>query len=350
MRGFVRKSVKALKLAVIWVRRILFAPNHFGVSFFTRIRFSFLGFVADQCVLYDLRGGRWRDYLSEFDWYCSRWIDEPFDAMLNNKVACTHLLSPYVLVPEVIAVKTQGEIVLCDGTGKARSPQDAVDAARRRGSVFMKPISAGKGKGVHRLDALSDGRFLLDGRETGGDALAKAFSEEDGWFLCEAVRQSAYLDELYDGSANTVRLITFRDPDSGSCKVFFAVQRIGTSATGPVDNGSRGGLVARIDLATGVLGEARCLHSLERHSIHPDTGHPIEGLRIPDWDDMKRCSLRLACQFPYIRFIAWDLLATDEGICVIEANASSGVNIIQLWGPQRNGELGEYYRSRGVLR
>ena len=60
--------------------------------------------------------------------------------------------------------------------------------------------------------------------------------------------------------------------------------------------------------------------------------------------------LALARKFPFMNFIAWDILLTDEGICIIEANTSSGVNIIQLWGPQRNGELGDFYRAHGVIK
>ena len=46
------------------------------------------------------------------------------------------------------------------------------------------------------------------------------------------------------------------------------------------------------------------------------------------------------------------LMATlpDGTNCIIEANTSSGVNIIQLWGGQRNGELGDFYRHYGVIR
>ena len=52
-----------------------------------------------------------------------------------------------------------------------------------------------------------------------------------------------------------------------------------------------------------------------------------------------------------MHFIAWDILIMEDGeICIIEANTSSGVNIIQLWGGQRNGELGDFYRYHGVIK
>lgn len=349
MRAFIKKVIKKIKLAVLWVRRILFAPNHFDVPLYTKLWMNVHGFLADQYVLYDLRGSRKKEYLSEFDWYRSRWIDEPFDTMLNNKVICSELLAPHVLVPEILVVKTKGEITFERDARGLQTPRDVVALISKVGSVFMKPISAGKGKGVYRLDAQGT-NFLLDGQKTSEERLVQLFSREDGWFLCSTVQQSSYLDELYAHAANTVRLITLRDLHTHEHKVFFAVQRIGTDDTAPVDNGSRGGLVSCIDLETGRLSEARSLHSLDHFSVHPNSGAQIEGFCIPNWREIKECALRLAGLFPYVRFIAWDMLATDKGVCVIEANASSGVNIIQLWGPQRNGELGDFYRAQGVLK
>ena len=132
--------------------------------------------------------------------------------------------------------------------------------------------------------------------------------------------------------------------------MFFAVQRIGTKETIPVDNGSRGGMVANIDLEPRVLSEARCLHNRNVYKVHPDSGAPIEGVQIPGWQQLKKDMIDLANKLPYMHFIAWDILITEEGHCIIEANTSSGVNIIQLWGGQRNKELGDFYRYHKVIK
>ena len=58
----------------------------------------------------------------------------------------------------------------------------------------------------------------------------------------------------------------------------------------------------------------------------------------------------ISVEFPYLDIIAWDILPTPDGFTVIEANTSSGVNIIQLWGPQRYGRLGEFYREHGIIK
>lgn len=80
-------------LFVLYFRRILFAKNNFKCSFFTKLRANiFGGYLADQWILYDFKHNDKKEYLSEFDWYRSRYINEPFDYLLNNKIACNEVL------------------------------------------------------------------------------------------------------------------------------------------------------------------------------------------------------------------------------------------------------------------
>ena len=344
--------IKRIKLTVLWVRRILLAPDHFSSNPIRKLALALSGgYLTDQYAIYDFKNNDKREYLSEFDWYRSRWINEPFDQMLNNKIICTEVLQQYVYVPKLLAMKNKRRMVSLekDRADEYLSCDDIHELLKAHGSLFMKPLAAGKGKGVYRLE-FTDGSIAIDGALTSKEDFDVFLEKEDGWFLSETVRQHAFLDSIYDKTTNTIRFITLRDPESGNFKVFFAVQRIGTSATIPVDNGSRGGLVSQISLETGELSEARSLHSLDVHINHPDSGAPIKGAVIPNWGKIKEEMLDLARKFPFMNFIAWDILLTERGICIIEANTSSGVNIIQLWGAQKNGELGDFYRAHGVIK
>lgn len=347
-----KKAVKIAKLAFLWVQRILRAPNHFGANIFTRLHLAICGgYMVDQKAIYDFDHNDRHEYLSEFDWYRSRWINEPFDQMLNNKIICTEVLSQYTYVPKILFMKNKGRMVSLekDCADGYKTNEDLMALLERFSVMFMKPLAAGKGKGVHRIE-LSQGKVNVDGEFKNKQEFFAFLDSSDGWFLSEGVRQHPFLDSLYDKTTNTIRLITLRDPNTGCYKVFFAVQRIGTSATIPVDNGSRGGLVSCINLETGELSEARSLQALDAHEVHPDSGAPIKGQHVPAWDDLKNQMIHLAKKFPFMNFIAWDILLTEKGPCIIEANTSSGVNIIQLWGPQRNGELGDFYRAHGVIK
>ena len=102
-------------------------------------------------------------------------------------------------------------------------------------------------------------------------------------------------------------------------------------------------------MKTGGLSEGRSLHDFKQYDFHPDSGKPIKGVKIPYWEGIKKQILEVCKKVPYMDFIAWDLLITDKEVCVIEANTSSGVNILQLWGGQKKGELGEFFRNYGVI-
>ena len=347
-----------VKFAYLWFDRILLGPNHFGVSLPIRMRMAFKGYMPDQYALYDFAHNDEEPFLSEYDWYHSRAINEPFGPLFNNKVICAEFLKTFANVPISLMLKCRGWYVFMDGAqevlgredvlGKYGSARDAVELVRRSKGVFMKPIDLGKGEGVHRLDNSGEG-FLIDGEFASEAVLMSLFEDADSFFLSQAVEQHPFLSNINAGAANTMRIITVRNPETGEYSVLFAVLRIGTSDTGPEDNGSKGGLVANINLETGELSEARSLHSLSVHVVHPDSKATIKGIVIPEWKDIKKQVIELAQHIPYAHFIAWDALLTESGICIIEANTSSGVNIVQLWGPQRHGALGDFYRAHGII-
>ncbi len=343
-----KKILKKIKLFVIYFRRIIFVKNHFKCPFYKKIRANLTrGFLADQWMLYDLDHNDKNEYLSEFDWYRSRYINEPFDFMFNNKIVANEVLKQYVRVPEIYMIKNKGILSIFNDGDVDYSY--AIKLLKEHKTLFIKPYGAGKGKDVNILNYMQD-QIFVDEKAFTKDDFISFLSKRDNWIIVEKMSQHEYLNKIYDKTVNTIRLITLRDIHTKKIKIFFAVQRIGTKQTIPVDNGSRGGLISKIDLKTGELSEARCLHNLNIYKFHPDSKAPIEGVKIPGWEKIKKDILILANKVPYMHFIAWDILLTNEGMCIIEANTSSGVNIIQLWGGQRNGELGDFYRYHKVIK
>ena len=349
MMNFCRKALKKLKLFVLYWTRIVFVKNNFKVPFFAKLRANiFGGYLGDQYILYDFKHNDKNEYLSEFDWYRSRYINEPFDFAFNNKVVCTEILKHHIRFAENYFIINKG--VLHDFENGPIEYERVYERLVEEGNLFIKPFAMGKGNGVHRLACDKDGKLYIDEKEYTKDGLIEYLKKLDGYIICECMKQHSYSDNIYDKTVNTIRFITMRDVETHQMKVFFAVQRIGTAKTIPVDNGSKGGLVAKIDLETGVLSEARCLQDLGVFKVHPDSGNPIEGAQIPNWTAIKEQMLDVCKKIPYMDFIAWDLLITEEGVCVIEANTSSGVNIIQLWGGQKQGELGDFFRHYNVIK
>lgn len=346
---------------MLYWTRIVFAKNYLDVPFFTKIRANLHGYLGDQYVLYDFKHNRRQDYLSEFDWYRSRFINEPFDRAFNNKVVCSEILQQYIRVCEIYFILNKGQVL--DFHNGIKSYEDIIDCLRKKGKLVIKPFDRGKGLGVFLLsvgtpagpgtssESGDDEVFYINQTPYTEDALKDFLKTKNGSFLCEFIEQHEYSNRLYDKTTNTIRLITMRNTETHEFENFFAVQRIGTQQTIPVDNGSQGGLVAKIDMATGELSEAGSLHSLKRWETHPDSGNPIKGARIPRWKELLAQMEEVCKHIPYMDFIAWDLVIMPDGeVCVIEANNSSGVNIIQLWGGQRHDRLGHFYRHYKVIK
>lgn len=349
MRRSLSTLAHKIELIAIWVVRILFAPNHFGVNVFRRIYYAvFGGFMVDQIAMYDLDRKKKKKYLSEFDWHRSRRINEPYSAMLNNKLVFAEAVKHFCSTPELYAVKQHGRTVGLNGR-KISSAQDIISLLHETGALVVKPVCAGKGNDIY-IAVMTDKGLVLNGESSDENKLLSVLDKGKEYLVCAYAHQAEYLMRIYPSCANTLRMITLYNEEKGGFELCYAVQRIGTSHTGAVDNGSRGGLVANVDLASGRLSEARTLHDLSVYKKHPDTGADIEGTLIPDWDRIKDGVLAVSDRFPYLDFIAWDILPTDDGFTVIEANTSSGVNIIQLWSPERDGKLGEFYRKHGAIK
>ena len=338
-----------IKLMVLWVVRVLFAPNHFRIPLHTRIRYAVGGgYMVDQVAMYDLRHNDKKQYLSEFDWYKSRTINDPYSHMLNNKVVFADMIKSFCPTPELFAVKKDGRVAGMNGRTLS-THADLLQLLKEEGAFVVKPVNVGKGIGVH-IVKYNGGELLDNGKPVTGDELIDTLKKDKSWLICAYAKQAEYLDKIYSGSANTIRMIVLRSEDSGEFELGFAVQRIGASWTGAVDNGSRGGLIAKVDIETGELSEARTLHNLEVYDVHPDTKSPIKGVVIPEWESIKAGVLDASAHFPYLDIIAWDILPTPDGLTVIEGNTSSGVNIIQLWGGERYGKLGDFYRRHGIIK
>ncbi len=338
-----------IKLMVLWVTRILFAPNHFKVPLHKRLWHAvFGGYMVDQVALYDFKHNDKKQYLSEFDWYRSRSINDPYSNMLNNKVVFTQIIERYCSTPELYCVTKKGRFAGMNGRSFSCS-KDLLALLDEVGAYVVKPVGAGKGKGIQIVRKTADG-YSCNDEPCDSEKILRLFGGKKDVLVCAYASQADYLNRIYAPSANTIRMIVLRSAETKEFELFFAVQRIGAGWTGAVDNGSRGGLVACIDIETGEMSEARTLHNLEVYETHPDTHAAIKGVVIPNWEGIKAGVLEVSKNFPYLEIIAWDILPTKDGFTVIEANTSSGVNIIQLWGPQRYGRLGQFYREHGIIK
>lgn len=138
-------------------------------------------------------------------------------------------------------------------------------------------------------------------------------------------------------SLQTVRLVTLVDAaDKPKCLYAEWKLVLGDNVTDNFSSGRAGNLVASVALADGAVGQAQSPAEdnvgFRRLRIHPVTGAPLEGFRLPDWSRVRELALRCARLFLPLRTIGWDIGLTPEGPVIVEGN--------RWWDPPNEAVIG----------
>ena len=174
--------------------------------------------------------------------------------------------------------------------------------------IIVKPVDGTRGKGVQKISMGSI------------DDLACLFQDiqDNNRLVEECIVECEELSEFHPSSLNTIRVVTISNGDN--FKVFGALLRMGRHGS-VIDNTHAGGIFAPINVENGVI-EVDAIDAQNNHySIHPDSGKPINGFKIPEWDRIVETCRMASKAIPNIHFAGWDLCVTKKGeIEIIEGN------------------------------
>jgi len=155
------------------------------------------------------------------------------------------------------------------------------------------------------------GNRTIDSIIGGGTTLFESF-----------IDQTEQLSQFNPSSVNTIRMMTALFPNQ-EVKLFAAFIKIGRKGS-CIDNAGNGGNVdCAINTETGELYNAMQFNSWEDYfSIekHPDSGVQLNGIKINNWDSIKKQVMAWQAQIPYLKTIGWDVAVTKEGPVIIEIN------------------------------
>lgn len=317
------------------------------------------GFLSRAAVLYDFERYDPRSYLTDYERSVkTRGINGRFGIALDDKLLFHRVMDGFEeRLPTLYGIVQEGTFRPIAGPGEARRRARPVtkwieETTEPGETRVLKWVIGGGGHNVLVLSRTDDG-WRLDGEAIEWEELCERLDGLDEYVVTGFAEQAAYADELFSGSANTVRLVTMWDPDEDEPFVARAIHRIGTRKTAPMDNWSRGGLGAEIDLATGELGEAVTFPfdgELVWRESHPDTGARIEGTTVPGWRAVRERLLEMAETVPYLPYVGWDLVITAEGeFEVVEANGYPGVKALQVHRPLLiDDRIRRFYAAHGI--
>lgn len=144
------------------------------------------------------------------------------------------------------------------------------------------------------------------------------------------LRNAARSSLFGDTDICNLRIVTAHTP-CGSPEPIGAFIRLPSSLT--TTGHDRHVLIANVDLGNGNMGTGKFREIMKgEYQFHPDTGSPIAGHCVPEWSQMLALAVRAHRTFPWIPFVGWDIVDTDRGIMLLEANAYWGADALQLPG------------------
>ena len=294
------------------------------------------GFRVDPTLMYDFREHDLNAYISHQETQRLSRLNGRYGILLDDKLVFHRTFAPFFrCLPTVYGVLEKGRF-----DPEYPRVEDDLEMVLRQAlataGLVAKPVRGRLGLGVV-LFTPSGGDVAVNGQVVDYDTAVGRLLALDGYIVVERVVQADYAARIYPSTANTLRLLTLCEPNTRRCFVASATHRFGTSASFPVDNRGRGGLLSRVDIATGTLGEASDAAPEGRGLVwrdrHPETGERISGVQIPRWAEIVAVMEALASRFPFLPYVGWDLIVSEDGPRLIEGNANPGLEITQCHGP-----------------
>jgi len=303
------------------------------------------GHLSYAAIFYDT--SRLDLYLSAKDQHESIQIDGSLGDGLRNKYITKQLLGETFAehLPATYGFIRRGELLASD----ADSLLELVD---EHGGVVCKPVAAGRGKEVYVVESREE--YAINGEPADEQSIRELQSSFNEHLIDEQVQQHSFENTIFDGSLNTMRIVTMIDPDSGEPFLASNVHRFGTPDSAPVDNWSGGGIIARVDTGTGELSRIAkpSKTRIEWLDHHPTTGTRVNGERVPNWDTVRELVLSVAKEFAEIwPYVGWDIALREDGVPVIvEGNRATDVDLLQIFEPLlADDRRRKFYEHHGII-
>ncbi|HYV38732.1 MAG TPA: alpha-L-glutamate ligase-like protein [Gemmataceae bacterium] len=200
-----------------------------------------------------------------------------------------------------------------------------------REDFVIKPNRGSAGRGILVVVDRDGDQFLRhNGERLGFEHLRQHLSDilsgmyslggrPDEAIIQQRVRLHPTFEPITYKGIPDIRVIVYRNVPA------MAMLRLPTKASNGRANLHQGGIGTGVDLATGLTHHAvLCNRACE---LHPDTGVPVVGMRVPYWKQVLEMSRR-AAEAIRLGYVGIDMIVdADEGPMLLEANARPGLAI-----------------------
>lgn len=144
-----------------------------------------------------------------------------------------------------------------------------------------------------------------------GEVNLESLMNKSDYVVQPVVRQHARLDEVYPGSVNTLRVVTYID---GMSHVHVLCVKLKVGANGTrVDNNEPFGRFMYIDPDGRVITDTYIASTLETEVKHPNTGFVYKDLQVPSVSEAMALCREAHSRYPYVGIVGWDVYIDKKG-------------------------------------
>lgn len=349
------RSLYRLRRELKWLIHDERANKH-PISWSERVRAWRLGFLSVSYLELEIDKHDPRDYVNDLTRYLklSR-LNAPYADVLHDKFLFAEVFRRHRdVMPETFALLRRGRVMPISERERVDSLDGVFGLLSRRGRLAMKGTRGMAGSDFTVLEDRGEDGVLVSGTLRTREEVRKLVGGRREQILMEYVQQAAYAREIFAESANTIRLFTLVDDETGRPFLARAFHRFGGRGSRMMDNVRQGGVAAIVDPDSGRLGAVVRIAASgrpERIERHPDTGAQITGVQVPHWNETVARMLAIAGDHPYLPYVGWDVVVTDDGFRIIEGNSNSGMLATQYHGPLlADPRVRRFFERRGVLK
>jgi len=200
------------------------------------------------------------------------------------------------------------------------SYQEFQEFTKKHPKILVKPLSESCGKGVEIFEVTKKNiKEIYDN-----------LLETKRYLVEEIAVQCPEISKLHPSSINTIRMVTLNN------EIVAAFLRIGND-NNIVDNFNHGGLVAPINIDTGIIDYLAIDKQGNIYEKHPVTNENILWFQIPKWPRIKRFVINASKEVPEVGYVGWDVCLGPKDPFLIEGNEFPGHDLYQLPPHRTNG-------------
>lgn len=215
--------------------------------------------------------------------------------------------------------------------------------------IFVKPVDGQGGYGIYIFHRNSNGQYVTEGNDVFNEEFLNKIGAKNDYIIQAGIEQDPEISKIYPHSVNTFRIAT--ENRNQEIRMLCSTLRIGRGGN-QVDNSAQDGIILKIDVDTGKMGDYASSEQCGYFEKHPDTKFVFKGFKISKWNKIKRFTMESAKKLPQFTYLGWDIALSKEGPLAIETNLGFGLDHYQavLGGLREIFQINDpqfYWRNKG---